>query len=170
MIKISVIVSMFLIFLIRHLASAEVEVKYDRFEGYTAVILRSSVEGNKEIYGYPGISVHSAFKGKTRTESPYKFVLVSLNFMHKSWEYLSCHSVAFLIDGIPIKTPPFEHKGNVGNSYVFEHLLSKVSLDFITTIAKAKERIEFKVCNDEFTLPMSIVDDAQKYLEAIGAN
>ncbi len=85
--------------------------------------------------------------------------------MAKHWAYLHCHSLSCLADGSPVKLPPSEHDGRVGRGYVMEFISVMTPFSIIEQLSKC-EKVEFKLCNTEFTLTKQEMQDLKTFVEA----
>lgn len=77
-------------------------------------------------------------------------VFVILTRPAKSWRYLECHTTRWLVDGERLSVEA-EHHGKVMDGGVIENLAFDLSAKDLARIAAA-ESVEYRVCNDEYTL------------------
>lgn len=150
-------------------AHAEIETKYDRFKDLTAVYLRTTFStSSSRTANFALISTYTG-QAASRGGEVAPGALLTMFISSDEWRYLKCRGLSALIDGKPLELPPLDHDGKVGRGYVTENLKAMISLETVATIANAKKSLEFKLCNDEFTLPLSVAADARRFLDELGA-
>jgi hypothetical protein len=69
----------------------------------------------------------------------------------KTWQYLNCYPVTWLLDGKTILKPDTTHDGSVGSGFVTEQVYTKLTLAEFLQIVNAN-KVEVKLCNTEFAL------------------
>ncbi len=93
--------------------------------------------------------------------------MINLQSSADSWRYLQCHHTGWLVDDKPFQLPQPIHDGSVGSGYVLEFLIiAPVTLKQIEQLARAK-KVEFKVCNDEYTATTNEMDDFRVFLSKL---
>ena len=102
----------------------------------------------------------------TSKASPYITIFLGGGF--EKWAYLECFHIKWLIDGRPLSLPEATHDGSVSSSGgVVETLtISSVSMKQIELMARAK-KIEFKVCNDEYSVSTEELEDLRTFFSKI---
>ena len=144
------------------LSQAEIVKQYDRFTQKTTVSTKPipPERGNPKLYllaTYPGEKLP-----RNITDATFFFASRS-----KEWEYLTCNNTDFLIDGKPYSPGDAVHEGNVGSGYVSEYLIyAKVTFSDIKKLAAAT-KIEVKICNTEFTLSESEMNDLKEFVRLL---
>lgn len=123
------------------IASAELQVKYDKFRDVT------------EVWSKPRSNFHlavlSVYKGKDKPRIPDSIELWIVS-SSKTWKYLNYHKVYCLADGKPIDLEESKRWGKVGKGYVLEIIKVSISFDILGKLAKAGT-LKFKVGTTEFT-------------------
>jgi hypothetical protein len=140
---------------------AEIEVKYDRFKNKTVVQTNPKKTTGTAIQ--PALVLMASYDGQTPSrpgESTIAFAVRS-----PKWAYLRCHSVHCLADGKPLELPSFKHHGEVGRGYVFEFISTSIPFSIIEQLSKC-EKIEFKLCNTEFSLSRYEMEDLKTFVQA----
>lgn len=152
-----------LLFLTTKNVYAEIELKYDRFKDWTVVttfpasgVMRAEYAIVPEWIGL--------FKGQNPTKVP-DFVMLQFWKINKSWQYLSCHSVSLLADGVAFPSPTSKHSGNVGRGHVTEIIKVQFSHADVTKLSEAKS-IEYRICNTESRLSESDMQDLREFIKA----
>lgn len=131
-------------------SAQEVTDRIDRFTGerqiaYTAANPRP-IDLRKPIFtlkGYidsdgPGFVVQLVFAGNTDRR-------------RTSWRFLSCYTMNWLVDGQPTQLGPVIRRGEVIRGGTLEHITQQIDVSDIAKIG-ASQRVEYRVCNDEFEL------------------
>lgn len=128
-------------------AEEAVEIKFDRFRNYTDVRYPSIDQAEKRARNHLTPTWLAGFDGQTPIKPPR---VLSLTFrrINSSWQYLRCHDVAMLADGIPVQLPPAEHSSSAGRSSVIEDITVRVSFDTARKLS-GSQLVEFKICNTE---------------------
>lgn len=140
-----------------------IETKYDRFAGLTVVsTLPTSQIGRASIVLTP--EWIATFTGEKPTKVP-NFVNLQFWKINKSWQYLNCHSVSMLADGLPFPSAKSKHEGNVGRSQVTEIITVVFSHADVTKLSEAKT-VEFKVCNTESRFSEDEMQDLREFVKA----
>jgi hypothetical protein len=145
-----------------HNSLAEIEIKYDRFKDRTIV----QTDPKKTGIGtklQPALSLVGFYSGQT--PSIPNACLLGFVLTNPSWAYLRCHSLYCLADGNPIELPSSKHRGDVGRGYVIEQVSVWISFSIIEQLSKS-EKVEFKLCNTEFTLTKNQMQDLRTFVEA----
>jgi hypothetical protein len=140
---------------------AEIEIKYDKFKNRTVV-----QTDPKKIAGtviQPALVLIGSYDGQTPSRPAVCIIAFSLT--SSSWAYLRCHSLNCLADGKPVELPPSEHHGSTERGYVIEHVAITIPFSFIEQLSKC-EKIEFKLCNTEFSLSRYEMQDLKTFVEA----
>jgi len=148
-------------------ALGKVEEKFDRFDQRTSVILTVGLGPRVDSAKIQLVAI-GGYEGSKAPQDNQSPVLLGLRFTNKTWEYLRCHHVAWLVDGWPIPTPDFEHNGSVGEGYVIETVRGHVEPEVARALANAKTSIEFKICNDEFKVGKSGIDEFRSFMTRLG--
>lgn len=65
------------------------------------------------------------------------------------WEYLQCHRVDILADGVPVPLRAASHEGNVRSGGVVEQISMDVPQRSIAQMASASV-LRLRICNDEY--------------------
>jgi hypothetical protein len=144
------------------LSQAEIEKKYDRFTQTTTVASKPipPERGNPRLFllaTYPGEKPPANL-----TDVGFFFVSCS-----KDWEYLSCNSTNFLIDGKPYSPGAATHKGHVSSGDVLEYLIyPKATFSTIKKLAAAT-KVEVKICNTEFVLSAKGMNDLKEFVRLL---
>jgi hypothetical protein len=141
---------------------AEIQIKYDKFKNRTVV----STDPKRTEIGtklHPALNLVGSYPGQT----PSRPMDCQLGFVltNPSWAYLRCHYLYCLADGNPVELPPSKHHGDVGRGSVLEQVFVWVSFSIIEQLSKS-ERVEFKLCNTEFTLTENQMQDLKTFVEA----
>jgi hypothetical protein len=89
-----------------------------------------------------------------------------LNCFGDSWKYLNCHTVAFLVDGTPFSMGKSSYDSRMSGAYTSEYLEWDVAFAKIEALARAKS-IEYKVCNDEYSVNPSQMPDIRSFVEVV---
>lgn len=140
-------------------AVAEVKVKADRFTKTTTI---STVPQAQSSDGQPALTVMA-----TLTEGKTTAGLLLVSSSSKGWRYLNCNSTAWLVDDEPFPMPSGKHDGSVGRGYVLEFLnISPITGMQVAQLGSAK-RIEYKVCNDEYLVTPSEMQDLARFHELL---
>lgn len=139
-------------------ASAEVEVKEDRFTKTTTI---GTVPKLTEKDGQPAVTVLSAL---TKDKTTASLLLVTSS---KSWRYLKCHSSAWLVDDEPFPMPKAKHDGTVGRGYVMEYLIITPLTQQQVARLGAATKVEYKLCNDEYQVAPTELEDLKKFHELL---
>jgi hypothetical protein len=140
---------------------AEIQIKYDKFKDVTVVRTDPKRTGIGTKL-QPALSLVGFYSGQTPSipnACELGFVLTN-----PSWAYLRCHSLYCLADGKPIELPPSKHRGDVVRSSVLEQVFVLVSFSIIEQLSKS-EKVEFKLCNTEFTLKKNEMQDLKTFVE-----
>jgi len=141
-------------------AFAEIEIKYDRFKNMTVV---KTVPKGGGTVRQPKLILIGFYDGQTPSRPP----VCDLGFSVQSgsWAYLRCHSLNCLADGKPVELPPSKHDGRVGRGYVIEQVYITIPLSIVEQLSKC-EKVEFKLCNTEFSLSRYEMEDLKTFMEA----
>lgn len=128
--------------------NGKVSEEYDRFDKETVVRLSTPSDAISNLYG--GLTVIYAYPGETPARP--STVTIGFVYVNDTWEYLECHSLAFLIDGDETLTTRSDHLGDVmEGGKVSEIVHADISPDdFLRLVHSSK--LEAKVCNDDFLL------------------
>lgn len=94
--------------------------------------------------------------------------LVTFHTGAPSWQYLRCHHVDALADGIRLALSEADHDGRVLHGGVSEHVSFTVPLETLDAIAAAG-RTRFRVCRTIFTLPPHSAEAVAELLRRIRA-
>lgn len=140
---------------------AEIEIKYDGFKNRTVVQTDPKKTVGTDIQ--PALGLIGSFDGQTPTRPAGCMIVFSLR--SPSWAYRHCHSLSCLADGSPVKLPPSEHDGRVGKGYVMEFISVMIPFTIVERFSKC-EKVEFKLCNAEFTLTKQDMQDLKTFVEA----
>lgn len=136
---------------------AEIEVLHDRFSGDVTVRTKPTVASAK-----PSFLLVGAYEADGQPS-----VAINLFIKAQSWVYLQCHRTYWLVDGKPFQLPQPTHDGRVHSGYVIEFLvISPVTINQIEQLAQAK-KVEFKVCNDEYTANTTEMNDFRVFLSKL---
>jgi hypothetical protein len=156
-----ILLAMVVILIIWTHSFAEIEIKYDRFKNRTAVWTDPKKTMGTSIQ--PALVLIGGYDGQT----PSRQGECQLGFVLKtsSWAYLRCHSIHCLADGKPVELPPSKHEGTVGRGFVVEHISITIPFNIAEQLSKC-EKVEFKLCNTEFTLTKEEVQDLRTFVEA----
>jgi len=140
---------------------AEIEIKYDRFKNRTVVWTDPKKTAGTVIQ--PALVLIGSYDGQTASrpgECQLGFVLRS-----PSWAYLRCHSIYCLADKRPLELPPSKHDGKVGRGYVLEQIFITIPFSIIEQLSKC-EKVDFKLCNTEFSLSRYEMEDLKTFVDA----
>jgi hypothetical protein len=138
---------------------AEIEVIHDSLSNKTTVRTKP-----KASMTSPSILVLGSYGGGQPVVS------IILATAAKSWRYRQCHQTQWLVDDQPFQLPQPNHYGSVGSGYVSEYLvIDQVPLKKIEQLAQAK-KVEFKLCNDEYTATTEEVKDFGIFLSKLHAS
>ena len=140
---------------------AEIEIKYDRFKNRTNVWTDPKKIGG--TVKQPALVLLGSYDGQTPSRP--EICEIAFFIRSASWAYLHCHSLYCLADGKPVELPPSKHKGRVGRGYVLEHIFIMVPFSFVEQLSKC-EKLEFKLCNTEFSLSRYEMEDLKTFVEA----
>jgi len=140
---------------------AEIEIEYDRFKNKTVV--RTDPKKTAGTVIQPALVLIGTYDGQTPSRPGE--CLLGFALRSASWAYLRCHSLYCLADGKPVELPPFKHEGSVGRGYVLEHIYIMVPFSFVEQLSKC-EKLEFKLCNTEFSLSKYEMEDLKTFVEA----
>jgi hypothetical protein len=144
-----------------YISFAEIEIKYDRFKNKT--IVQTNPKKTAGTAKQPALVLMGSYDGQTQSrpgECTIAFALSS-----SSWVYLRCHSIYCLTDGNPLELPPSKHEGKAGRGYVIEFISILIPFSIIEQLSKS-EKVEFKICNTEFTLTKQEMQDLRTFVEA----
>ena len=138
---ISILIGMMLVFtpLACALNHNKLIVKTDRFTGITSKSITVKPAGMLRI-----TAANFNNNGDTR-------LYLSIVFKSRSWKYLRCNMVDFIVDGKRL-SPDTDYDGIVGEVRVFEYI-SLSNDEEIRTILEGTN-VEFKICNDEYEIPI----------------
>lgn len=138
---------LFAVLLVATAANAEVTSKYDRFKNRTEVT--SSKEGVSSGTGMLNLMWGFRYPGEKMQARPgnVEFIIFVFN---KSWEYLRCHSVAFLADGKPVSVEGSKHSGDVRQGFIVETIIANLRADAVSQLANA-QKVEMQICRTEYT-------------------
>jgi hypothetical protein len=152
--------SVALFFVLGGLASAELEVIQDEFDGTTQI--RTTPRGE---VGHLDISFFGVLS-RTPEELPYIHIFLEGAF--QEWQYGRCFSTEWLLDGRPFLLPEATRDGSLSSSGgVVETLnISPISMQQLELMARAK-KIEFKVCNDEYSASPEELQDLRAFFSKI---
>jgi hypothetical protein len=172
----------FAVFLILPLSAQKKEkkidwltVSYDKFTDKTNITENKDIfdEGVKEgkkkwegvnIWERPGFDFLVQGIGQECSDPMFALVFRSKS---SSWKYLECNSVLCLIDGEKLDLPESRHDGKVLDSAnVVEYISVFSDKATFEKLWNAKQ-VEFKVCNDEFSLSpieMRMLQELKNYL------
>lgn len=145
-------------FCLAHSSQAEIKVKVDSFTGKTTVNTKPTPFTERPSFNLLG-------RYRDETDKPNAVLSILLYSSSPTWQYLHCYSTFWLADNKPINLPQPTHKGFVGTGFVMEHLaITPVPLSALQQMATA-QKVEFKVCNDEFTLTTEEMKDLKRFVE-----
>lgn len=122
-----------------------VKVEYDRFENETMVRLDLELE-------QAGLNLITFFTMLGRSASRPELVVMTLVAKNESWEFLRCHDVSFLVDGVPFASGASEephHNGEVGTGYVLEFIAVMLTPERFNLLIGGS-KIEGRLCRTEF--------------------
>jgi hypothetical protein len=138
---------------------AEIEVIHDRFSNRTTVRTKP-----KAVERTPSILILGSYEGGQPVTS------IVLATSAENWRYRQCHQTQWLVDDQPFPLPQPKHGGSVGAGYVAEYvMIHHVPLKKIEQLAQAK-KVEFKICNDEYTATTEEVKDFGIFLSKFQAS
>lgn len=159
--KIAVLAIITFSFCLANFSRGEIEVKVDRFDGSTTVQTKVPTKP-KTLVKRPRFDLIGRYTGEAqRTKPGIAIMLISLS---EEWQYLSCNTTYWLVDDKPLGLPQPTHKGSIRSGFVVEYLIiAPVPLSALQQMAAAK-KVEFKVCNDEFTLNKEEMADLRKFV------
>ena len=141
-------------------ASAEIEIRYDKFKDMTIVMTKPGSVSTAPTS--PGITWMGWYKG-TVISIP-KEVILKFVSSSRSWQYLRCHEVGCLVDGKIVRLPESKHHGSTNRGGVLEQISVVIPFETAKQIAFA-EKVEFKICNAEFAMGKYDHDDAQTFIK-----
>ena len=78
--------------------------------------------------------------------------IISIGFMgsQRTWKYLQCHDVHWIVDGASFEMPQGVHQGQAESGYVIESIMiSPISRQQLATLATGKS-VDYEICHDEF--------------------
>jgi hypothetical protein len=132
--------------------SDNVKVETDRFTGRTSVSVKQPVfmpsHGNVSFTAI-------AIKEKDRDAGITSVGFFSYN---EDWQYLSCNSIYFLVDGKPFKYMFTDHENKVLSGRVLENHRVFFTIKQFHELANSK-KVEMKICNDEFEFSPEFMND-----------
>lgn len=146
-------------------AEEAVEIKFDRFRNYTDVRYPSIDQAAKRARNHLTPTWLVGFDGQTPIRIP-SVLFLTFRKINSSWEYLRCHDVAMLADGVPVQLSPAEHSGNAGRSSVIEHINVSVTFDTARKLSES-QLVEFRVCNTEGRFSKADLHGLRGVIEAI---
>lgn len=118
----------------------------DRFTGKRMIDYTSDAQN----LDTPILSFHVQV---TKGEDP--LISVKLIRVGSDWRYLNCHSVDWLIDGVPLSTAPAMHRGDVSRYgrtiAVTEFIGQPMTISDLNAIARGV-RVEYRLCKDVYVL------------------
>jgi len=140
---------------------AEIEIKYDRFKNKTVV--RTDPKKTAGTVIQPALVLIGTYDGQTPSRPGE--CLLGFALRSPSWKYLRCHSINCLADEKPVELPHSKHDGSVGRGYVIEHVSISIPFNIVEQLSKC-EKVEFKLCNTEFSLSRYEMEDLKTFVEA----
>jgi len=145
----------------RTVETCAAEVKYDRFLKSTSVSTNSPRSLGWSAT-YP--SVVMTVKGGASADQEAILILTAAS--DAGWRYLRCHLFHMLADGEPVALGESRHSGEVARgSAVIEQIIVPVRLDDLR-VAAAAQRIEYRICNDEYVAPEEFLCKLRGFVEA----
>jgi hypothetical protein len=149
----------------------EIEVKHDRFtKGVTVQTKPHGSSSRPSLFLFAvlgGIPQVSIVEGRMIFKMTPSVTIQLWSMSHTGWQYLSCHSLYWLVDGKSFPLPQPRHEGDAESGYVLEFLeIKDVEVSQIETLAKAK-RVEYKVCSDEFVVSPAEMNDLRTFHKKI---
>lgn len=144
-------------------ASAQVRDEQDRFEGKRKLGYTSVERVELRV---PRFDFVTLFDEAGNAEAVSFMVTIgnsSTRDRASAWQYLSCHSLRWLVDGSPISLPDPIHRGRVIRGGVIETLLVRVPIDEARRLATA-QMVEYRICNDQFAMPASAISGLREML------
>jgi hypothetical protein len=140
---------------------AEIEIKYDRFTNKTTV--RTDPKKTAGTAIQPALVLMGSYDGETPSKPGVCTLAFALN--SSSWVYLRCHTINCLADGKPVVLPSSKHNGKVGKGFVFEFITIMVPFNIIEQLSNY-QKVEFKICNTEFSISNYELEDLKTFVEA----
>jgi hypothetical protein len=141
---------------------AEIKIQYDKFKDMTVV----STDPKRTKIGtklHPTLTLLGTYP--SQIPSTPKICELGFILTNPSWAYLDCHHLDCLVDGSPVKLPPSKHHGTVGKGSVLEQVSVWVPFSITEQLSKS-QKVEFKLCNTEFTLTKEEMQDLRTFVEA----
>ncbi len=124
--------------------------KYDRFDKRTGVHLITASDALARRGRGGGLTVYYSYPGETPT--PPSIVNIGFMSINDTWEFLSCYSLAFLVNDTDTISTDSTHDGDVlDGGKVGEIVTADLALDDFLRLVNA-QKLEAKLCNDEFVL------------------
>jgi hypothetical protein len=159
-VKLGVIFWVFVVFY-PYVSFAGIEIKYDRFKDKTTVQTDPKRTAGTALQ--PALVLIGRYDGQT----PSRPAECTLAFAVRtsSWAYLRCHSVDCLADGKPVALPSSKHDWKVGKGYVFEFISIIVPFTIMEQLSNC-QKVEFKICNTEFSISKYELEDLKTFVEA----
>jgi hypothetical protein len=141
---------------------AEIEKKYDRFTKQTEICTKVRLPN----IGASLLTLEAYYDGEFFTGN-IKTLLFTFVSRSSDWRYINCSETHFLIDGEPYNPGNAIRRGTVGSGHVMEFLLYPgVKFSDIEKMADAT-KIEVKICNTEFVLSQSEMDDLKQFVRLL---
>jgi hypothetical protein len=132
----------------------------DRFDGTT---LHSTPRVGLPAYGLELAGFFVSRLGRSRVDADLAAhepsawnVILSLTDKNRDWQYLENHSVHFLADGAPVEVFSVQHKGDVGNGYVEEHVSFAMRAEEFAKLVSAQQ-VELRLGRHETTVQPAMV-------------
>ena len=125
--------------------SGIVSTDYDRFKDITRIVAPLKISPSPMSSTLVAVG-----PGKQLGDGVVIGVLFEVD--SRDWRYLKCHSVGFLVDGVPVHVlDEPKHVGDVRKGSVNEKILARLSRESIVAMSRASS-VEVQICKDEFRL------------------
>lgn len=126
--------------------SNEIVVQHDRFDGVTKVFYTPPPGDAEDEVGFSLVGL--APEGVRRFD---RDISISLNRASADLRYGTCNRVNWLADGVPVSIGDAEYRFERIGGGVLEWLTIYLRIGALAPLASAN-KIEFRICNDEFVL------------------
>lgn len=138
----------------------------DEFNGRERFIVRAFIRPeasatHSEMHDTGGVATFLMLGGSMRGGAA-----LLMTFSFQGWQYLDCHSVDILADGIPVETLAATHDGQVGYAgSVTETVGTGLTRSSLMLMSAATEN-RVRICNTVYRLDASTAHDLGRLLDA----
>lgn len=150
-------------FLLASSARPAIRTTYDKFSGETTIGTVPTPPSSSPSLAFVATYTKTREDGLPDPSTVGMMLVVS----GSDWRYLNCSATYWLADGKRFELPQPTHDGHVGNGYVLEFLQIKILKPAELRKLAAAQRVEFKICNDEYVVSPSDLADLRVFSEKL---